>query len=437
MTGSRRIILGLACLTALAACGGGQDVILPGQRLDIRAGQGAVAQVPAAPPGIALPATRANAEWTHRMGSADHRTVHPALGPNLQLAFAVNIGDGDSRRARITADPVVAGGRVFTLDANATVSAVSTGGALLWQTDITPPRDGRNDASGGGLAVGGGRLFVTTGFGELTAIDAASGQVLWTQDLDAHGGSAPTVVGDLVYVAARDGRAWAVDTSSGRVRWTLTGTPAPESFAGGAGAAVAGDIAVFPFTTGEVVAAFPLGGLRRWSTVVTGSRLGYAASTVSDIADDPVIDGGRVYVGNVAGRIAALDLASGEQIWSVPEGAVSPVWPTGGSVFVINDLGELLRLRGSDGAVLWRQALPGFVEDRPRRQKTRYTHYGPVLAGGRLIVGSSDGAIRQFDPATGALLATVAIPGGATTNPAVAGGVLYFVTKRGQLVAYR
>uniref|UniRef100_A0AAN0M6J3 Uncharacterized protein n=1 Tax=Yoonia rhodophyticola TaxID=3137370 RepID=A0AAN0M6J3_9RHOB len=31
------------------------------------------------------------------------------------------IGEGDSRRARITADPVVAGGVIYTLDARATV----------------------------------------------------------------------------------------------------------------------------------------------------------------------------------------------------------------------------------------------------------------------------------------------------------------------------
>ncbi len=437
----RSIIASLTLALALAACGDGREVRLPGERLDIRAGLDgsgpAQETVPATVPALSLVAPQANADWTHRLGSASHQIRHPALGPALTRVFSVPIGEGDSRRDRITADPVVAGGRVFTLDARSRVTAVSTGGEVLWTRTLVPASDSRTDATGGGLAVSGDTLFVTTGFGELSALSVATGDLLWTQDLDAGGGSAPTVRGDLVYVVARDSRAWAVDAASGRIRWTLTGTPAVQGFSGGAGAAVTGDIAVFPFASGEVIAAFPLGGLRRWSTVLAGARTGRAAATLSDISGDPVIDGGVVYVGNVSGRVAALDLASGDRLWTATEGAVSPVWPAGNSIFLVNDLGDLLRLDARSGAVLWRQPLPGFVEQRERRQKTSHAHYGPVLAGGRLIVASSDGLLRQFDPRTGALLGAVEIPGGATTNPAVAGGTLYVVTGRGQLVAYR
>jgi len=52
-------------------------------------------------------------------------------------------------------------------------------------------------------------------------------------------------------------------------------------------------------------------------------------------------------------------------------------------------------------------------------------------------VASSDGALRQFDPANGALLAQSELPGGAASNPVVANGTLYVVTKRGQLLAFR
>jgi outer membrane protein assembly factor BamB len=209
------------------------------------------------------------------------------------------------------------------------------------------------------------------------------------------------------------------------------------NFSGGAGAAVSGEFAIFPFPTGEVLAAFPEGGLRRWSTVVTGQRAGQASSNISDIAGDPVIDGDRVYVGNFSGRVVALEIANGDRIWTATEGAVGPVWPAGGSVFLVNDLGELLRLDAGDGTAIWRVALPSFEQTRERRQKTRFAHYGPILAGGRLIVASSDGLIREFDPTSGALVGTIEIPGGAASNPVVANGTLYVVTKRGQLLAFR
>ena len=75
--------------------------------------------------------------------------------------------------------------------------------------------------------------------------------------------------------------------------------------------------------------------------------------------------------------------------------------------------------------------------ERTRRQKRVFAHYGPVLAGGRLIVTSSDGVIRQFDPASGALLGQIELPGGAASGPVVAGETLYVLSKNGQLHAFR
>lgn len=436
-TGLLGLVLGAAL--ALVACGE-PDVILPGERLDIRGeaiDPGQPLQSAEATRPISLQSAVVNADWTHRNGSPSHTITHPALGTALAPLFSVNIGAGNSRRYRITADPVISDGRIFTMDAQSQVVATSLGGAQIWARSAAALTDSSRDASGGGLAVSGGALYVTTGFGELVAMDAATGADLWRQDLDAPGTSAPTVVGDLAYVVARDGRAWAIDTTSGRIRWTITSTPPGANFSGGAGAAVTDDIAIFPFPTGEVLAAFPQGGLRRWSTMVTGERPGQAAATISDIAADPVIVGDRVYVGNVSGRLVALEISNGDRIWTATEGAVGPVWPAGGSVFMVNDLSELVRLDAQTGAVIWRVALPGFEESRERRQKTRFAHYGPILAGNRLIIASGDGLIRQFDPASGALVGSLELPGGAAANPVVAGNVLYVVSQRGQLVAFR
>ena len=424
----------LLALVALSACGE-KDVILPGPREAIRA---EAAEVNRAVP-ISLPAPQANAAWTHRNGEADHLSPQPALGATLQQVFAVDIGEGDSKGARITADPVVAGGIVYTLDARSRVTATTVGGAPVWAVDVTPPTDVRSDASGGGLAYGAGRVFVSTGFGTLTALDPATGATLWVQELDAPGTSAPTVQGDLAYVVSRDSRAWAIDVANGRIRYQLSGIPSDTSFGGGAGPAVSGDLAVFPFPSGEVQGVFPQGGIPRWSAVISGDRPGQAVGNLTDIGGDPVIDGTRVYVGNFTGVTVALDSASGERIWTVREGAANPVWPAGGSVFMVNDLNQLLRLDAADGSVIWRVALPDFVETGSflRRGRTVHAHFGPILAGDRLIVASSDGQLRSFDPTTGALVGSVALPGGAASAPAIANGVLYVVNKSGQLLAFR
>jgi len=417
----------------LAACGD-DDVILPGDRFDIRAQS--VFENQTLP--VNLPAAQANGDWGHRNGNPSHSISHPALGASLTPVFVADIGAGDSKSARITSHPVVSNGVIYTVDARATVTATSVDGSTLWVRNLTPTSDNAGDASGGGISVGGGQVYVTTGFGEITALNAATGTEVWTQDLDAPANSAPTLRGDLVYVVARDSTAWALDTTSGRIRWQRSGAPSTANFAGGASPAVSGEFVVFPFPSGEVLTTYPRGGITRWSTVVSGERVGSAAGVINDISGDPVIVGDRVYIGNFGGRTVAINLRDGERLWTATEGAASPVWPVGDAIFLVNDVNELVRLDANTGNPVWRTALPTFEDDtRTRRQKRVFAHFGPVLAGGRLIVTSSDGLIRQFDPASGALLGQVELPGGAASGPVVAGETLYVLSKNGQLHAFR
>jgi outer membrane protein assembly factor BamB len=338
----------------------------------------------------------------------------------------------------LTADPVVAAGRIFTLDSRAQVQATSTSGQVLWRADLTPPAEESGDGSGGGIATDGATVYVTTGFGRVTALDAATGAVRWVQALQAVGTSAPTVANGVVHVVSRDSRAWAIEAGNGRVRWVFSGVPAVAGFAGGAGAAVGGGSVIFPFPSGEVVAVFAEGGLERWSTIVAGARLGAAAArATTDIGGDPVIVGDTVYVGNVSGRIVALDMATGDRRWTATEGAVGGVWPVGGSLFAVNDLNEVVRIDAGSGETLWRAALPSATEGNWLVRPTRFAHYGPIVAGGQVIVASSDGVIRLFDPVSGALTGEVAVPGGAASAPVVAGGVLYVIDGDGTLRAFR
>jgi outer membrane protein assembly factor BamB len=302
---------------------------------------------------------------------------------------------------------------------------------------VTPPGEGNDEASGGGLALADGRLFVSSGFGTLTAIDAATGRVQWTQALGAVGNAAPAVAGDLVYVVGRDNRAWAVRTADGKVEWAVAGTPSPSGYVGGGGVAVDDRIAVLPFASGEIVAVLRRSGLRTWATEISGRRRGQVSATVGDIAGDPVLVGDTVYAGNASGRLVAANAGNGERLWTATEGTLTPVILAGDALFLVSDHAELVRLEAGTGNRVWGTPLPYFVKAKDRKRKTVYAHFGPILAGGRLLVASTDGLIRLFDPVSGGLTGQIALPGGAASNPIVVGGTLYIVTERGQLAAFR
>lgn len=435
-------LLPAVLLLALAACAE-RELILPGERLHARAvmspdGAPVVGDPAPTTTALSLPGVRANADWTHRAGSAQHASGNQALaGGGTQRIWSNPVGAPSGLRHRIIADPVVAGGMVFTLDSRARATASAASGGTVWSVDLAPPLETGESASGGGVAYEGGRVFVTTGFGELVALDARSGGVLWRQRVGAPIGGAPTVADGTVYVTGRDATGWAVRAEDGKVLWQVSGVADVAGWMGASSPAVEGGQVVFPFASGQLLAVDAATGEQRWAATVGGRRVGRAITAIRDMTGDPVIVGGRVYAGTSVGRMAAVDAATGAEVWSVGDGALSPPLVVGNAVFAVNDESQLVRLDTANGGRVWAVPMPQFTEARVRRQDRVVAHYGPVLANGRLYVASSDGVLRVFDPAGGTLIGQGAIPGGAATAPVVAGGTLYVTGRDGQLHAFR
>lgn len=443
-------LLALTSVLAMSACN--REPILQGTRFPVRAPLEDSVVVegqpePVAPPDrpanqsapIALPGMVSNADWPQRGGNARHASPHGALSATPQLVWQVDIGSGNSRKNRIGAAPVVAGGAVFAMDALAGVTAVSVSGAKLWHTDLTASFDAGGGLSGGGLAAEGGRLYATTGYGETIAMNAADGSVIWRQRLGSMPSGAPAVSGNRVFVVGDDGTAWALDAASGRIVWQTAGASSVEAFHfdGGASPAVDGGTVIFPFSSGILMATDTATGTAQWTAAVSGSRNGRAYADSGDVTGDPVLSGGIMYVGTQAGRTGAYSAANGQRIWTADEGALNPPLVVGGSVFVVNDEGRLVRLNAQDGQTIWAVDLPYFKKTKPKKLSAITANFGPVLAGGHVVVVSSDGQLRAFNPTDGSLAAQVGIPGGAATPAALAQGLMFVVNGKGQLLAFR
>ncbi|MEM8751745.1 MAG: PQQ-binding-like beta-propeller repeat protein [Pseudomonadota bacterium] len=421
----------------LSACSFFEDdeTILPGERIPVRQTQ----DDRTLPPGVAAQLSQVSAPqplavWSQVNGSAQHAVGHVAASSDLSVAWRADIGAGGDG---LTATPIVVDGVVYALDAAAQVSALSaSGGAVQWRTDLTPEGEESDDGFGGGLAYDNGRIFVTTGFGQVVALDASTGEEVWRQRLTAPARAAPAVASGTVVAIARDNTALAYDTSDGAVRWRVAGATSGAGVFGGASPAISpGGVAILPFGSGELVAVRANSGQRLWADVVSGGRRGFARSAISDISSDPVIQGVAVIAGNQSGRLVAIDGRNGRRGWTRDFGARNPVWPDGETLFLISDDAQLKRLSGRDGATIWTTALREYRDEDDREDAIRYG--GPILAGGRLLLTSSDGDLLSFDPATGEETSRLSISGAAGLGPVAAGGTVYVVTSAGSLVALR
>lgn len=436
-----RIIVLLTGLFLLSACGD-DELILPGERESVRPVEGVEIGEDGEPvvvqrdiPGLNIPAATRNADWTHVNGNPQHLSTNLALNDNLTRRWSVSIGKGNARRARIISAPVVAGGVVYTLDAQATVSAVSTAGSVLWQTNTTPANEASRDGFGGGLAFANGRLYVTSAFGEVLAIEPRSGGIIWRTTVDSAIRAAPVVEGEYVVVVARNDIGYGLDAETGSLDWRSQGVGLGAGVLGGSSPAIRGPIAVVPFQSGEVIAVLTRSGRTVWNAAISGGHRELVRSQISDITGTPVIDNDIVYAANQGGLLVSFDRRSGIRNWTARQGSLSPALPIGNSVFIVSDEWEVMRLDKETGEEYWSVQLPQWR--KPEQRRDAYPQFGPLMGGGRLIVAGADGQLRFFNPASGAPLGSVEIPGGAAAQPAIANGALYVVSLDGRLHAFQ
>ena len=107
-------------------------------------------------------------------------------------------------RIKITAVDTKTGSPLWTRSVKADYSEPNRG--LTRFLGISEKPAPLRDGFGGGIAYDGGRLFVTTGFGELLAFNANSGEILWRVQSAVAFSNAPTVRAGRLYVASQDSR---------------------------------------------------------------------------------------------------------------------------------------------------------------------------------------------------------------------------------------
>ena len=359
------------------------------------------------------------------------------LGENPSEIWSVSIGKGDSRKKRLVTDPIFYQQMIFTLDANSTASAFDTKGKLLWRKDLTPPGEKSGEIFGGGFAAGQGQLFVTLGYGFLLSLDPSTGEKNWSQRLSSAGNNTPIFKDGLVYLISGDSKAWAIDAENGRISWKVDGIGNETNLISSNSPAVSEKYALFGFGNGEIYATFKKGGYVLWSSSLSGRGDSRVISAIDDIVASPAIVGRNVYAADGSGKVVSLKIENGERNWTAPFGSSGNFWIAGKSLFFISDTNKLVRLEMKTGKTVWLTELPSFSQKRPLISKKNNQHHGPIIAGDRLVIVSSDGYIRFYDPKTGQQRNKLKIKAGATANPIVVNETLYLITQDGKLRAFR
>jgi outer membrane protein assembly factor BamB len=435
----RAALLGAAGL--LAGCDsldnlfGTRKTPLPGERRSVLRADPTLIPDPGENRTVALPEAQPIADWPQVGGPASHAPGHARLAEAPRQAWRASIGYGSGYRQRITAGPVVAGGRVYAVDAYGEVSAFSLeNGGRVWRTD-TSREDESAGAMGGGVAVEGGIAYVATGLADVLALNAETGAILWRARIPAPARGAPAVAGGRIFVPTVENHLLALSVEDGRRLWTHRAQPAVTLPLGLPTPAVDGETVVAGFGTGELTALRASDGRVLW-----GETLGGVANTsladIVGITGHAVIDRGRVYAMGLGNVTIGVDLRSGRRLWERPFGGGSAVASAGEWVFAVTRGGDAVALGRDDGRIRWVSELDPAPATGSRRGDPA-TFGPPIVAGGRIMVPSSKAELLLLDPATGAIAGRVPLSAGVTLPGAVSQETLVLLGDDGTLMGLR
>ncbi len=376
-----------------------------------------------------------NSAWAHPSGTASH-AMPPVLGPDEpKLAWKASVGEGAGSQRRLLSGPVAQDGIAYTIDADGTVVATSLeNGEMLWKTE-TIPESGYTQPFGGGVCAEEDAVYVATAHAEVLSLNAKTGAIQWRHHTSGPVRTAPTVKDGRVFVVTVSNTCEAYGAQTGELLWTHAGIIETAGLLGAASPAVAENIVIVPYSSGEIYALRADNGFPLWSeSLMVSGRLDPLAS-LSHIKARPIISHGKVFITAHSGRMAAINLKSGQLMWHADFGGIRSPAFSGGFLFVLTNDNKLVAVQQNDGRVAWVHQLPRYVNEKEAKEKILWA--GPILVNDKLLLSSSNGKALFVHVKDGSKAYEFDLEGETTLSPIAVQKSLLFLTDSAKLTAYR
>lgn len=337
----------------------------------------------------------------------------------LRELWRQDVGRGtDEKRLHLV--PAFTGGRIFTADARGQVTAMAAeDGRVIWERDLELPLSG-------GPAATGDRLVVGSTKGDLIALSVQDGSELWRARTESEILSVPQLSEGLVVVHTLDDSVYAFAADSGEQRWRFTHQAPVLILRGSSTPALLPDGAIVGLTGGLLVKLGLDEGIPLWTVRITPPMGRSELERITDIDADPVVVGDTAYIGTYNGDLAAVDRQSGAVLWRRTLSVYAGLAADDDSLYITDAQDHVWAADQATGAGRWQQ------------EGLAYRHLSaPALYGDLVLVGDLDGYLHGLARADGHLAARARVgKDPISARPVVRDGRVYVLADDGTLTAW-
>jgi len=293
------------------------------------------------------------------------------------------LGKGDARLK-----PATIGNSVVIADHKGHIFAYDKqSGSSLWKINT-------NTTISAGPAVSKDFVSVGTRNGEVLTYRMSNGSFLWRVSLSGEVLAAPTIGGDSIFVHALDGSVTALNLQDGRVQWRYN-SHTPSIVLRQSSRPIVNDRHVIVgFANGKLRALNRNDGTVEWERDIGAPKGRSDVQRMADISSDPIISEGVVYAVSYQGRLAAISLENGSELWGRNISSNSGMALSKDVLYITEVWGLVRAVNKKTGETLWEQkGLKG-------RQLTT-----PVVMGSNLVVGDEEGYLHFLSQSNGSYVA--------------------------------
>jgi outer membrane protein assembly factor BamB len=315
-----------------------------------------------------------------------------------------------SKNYPLWASPAVANGFIYIKAEYIECLNASTG-AKVWSAPTTGSSQERTSIAVVGDYVYSGRYLYHDFGGDVFALNASTGDRIWTFLTGDFVQSSPAVVDGVLYIGSDNGNVYAINASTGTKVWNYaTNGPVRSSPAVAAGYVYvgSGDANVYALnaSTGKKLWNYTTGG-------IGGAPFFYT------VQPSPAFANGIVYIGSEDHNVYALNASTGEKIWNYTTGGGvrGSAAVADGRVYVGSN--RIFALDALTGEKMW--DFPTLGDELS----------SPAVAEGVVYFDSRDNNVYALNASTGAKIGNFTLPHDiytvlGLTSPAFAYGLVYF-----------
>lgn len=313
--------------------------------------------------------------------------------------------------------PHVVGEHIFAADHSGKVVVLnSESGKTLWSSNT-----GFKFSAGPYLV--GNSLLLTTSDAKVVSLEAHTGHLMWEKKVSSEVLAPPAGGQGLILVHATDGSVTALRAKDGEEIWHVDHSTPALTLRYSSAPVVVDDKVLVGFATGKMLAFDLHSGVIEWERAISVPRGRSEVQRMVDISADPIVMGDAVYVITYQGKLAAVNVTTGDLLWERDLSSYQNMAHDSRHLFVTDNDYNLWAIDRFSGATAWKQA--SLAE--------RYIT-GPAVLGSTVIVADRAGYLHYLSASNGHLVDRTQLSGKIYQGPLSLGNKLLVTTNKGKML---